>query len=88
MLELFKLLLVALSAAPRLAPGSEARLMRLAVPLLVAALAPAHGAPNAAVAGLALQMIQRLASGPSAGAALKCWSSQSETGFSGRSGLS
>ena len=67
-LELFKLLLVALSAAPRLAAGTEERLMGLLVPLLVAALAPADEQPHEAVASLALQMIQRLAAGPSAGA--------------------
>ena len=66
-LELFKLLLVALSAAPSLAPGTDGRLMHLLVPLLVAALAPVDEKPHAAIAGLALQMIQRLAAGPASG---------------------
>ena len=73
MLELFKLLLVALSAAARLGEGIEQGLMGLLVPLLVTALAPPDEASHPGVAGLALQMIQRLAGGPSAGVDCLPW---------------
>ena len=68
--ELFKLLLVALPAALAAAPAtpSDISIMQLLVPLMVAAAAPAHDAPQPALAALVLQLVPHLATGPSAAA--------------------
>ena len=62
--ELLKLMLVVLSGAARLGPDVEEKTMALLVPLLIAAFAPIEGQSHAAVSSLAMQMVQRLATGP------------------------
>ena len=62
--ELLKLLLVVMSGAARLGPAVEDRTMALFVPLLIAAVAPVDGQAHPSTASLALQMVQRLATGP------------------------
>ena len=66
--ELLKLMLVVISGSARLGPDVEDRAMALLVPLLIAAVAPVDGTPQPNVAGLAMQMVQRLASGPASAA--------------------
>ena len=66
--ELFKLMLVVVSGSARLGEHVEDRTMALLVPLLIAAVAPIEGSPQPNAASLAMQMVQRLASGPASAA--------------------